>query len=115
MQTTKIFGTVIGMDRIENYEAINKNLLEAVENDINTINIDTSTEYGFTTDTSDISEISDNLQNHEKFADLFKEITKSLGIFFGKQKYKDADFFITKCWSTYTLKEKYIATHEHVA
>jgi hypothetical protein len=33
-----------------------------VENDINTINIDTSTEYGFTTDTSDISEISDNLQ-----------------------------------------------------
>jgi len=115
MNTTRILGSLIAMDKIENHEEINKNILPVIEKEIVATNIAEQTDFSFTSDKTDISEINDNLHTHVKFKDLFTQINKTLSIFFGSLKHKDADYFITKSWATYTERNKFIQTHEHVA
>lgn len=115
MQTTRILGSLLGFDVIENHVEINKKIVPVIMDKIVATNINTKTEHSFTSDKSDISSINDNLHTHEDFKDLFFEIEKTLGIFFGNLKHRDTNYFITKSWATYTEKNKYIATHEHVA
>jgi len=115
MQTTRILGSLLGFDVIENHVEINKKIVPVITDKIVATNINTKTEHSFTSDKSDISSINDNLHTHEDFKDLFFEIEKTLGIFFGGLKHIDCNYFITKSWATYTEKNKYIATHEHVA
>ena len=115
MQTTRILGSLIGFDVIENHVNINKKIVPIINEKIIATNIQTQTQHSFTSDKTDISEINDNLHTREEFKDLFFEIEKSLGIFFGKLKHVGVDYFITKSWATYTEKNKFIATHEHVA
>ena len=115
VQTNRILGSLLGFDMIENHEKINNKILPVIKDKIVATNIQTQTKYSFTSDKTDISEINDNLHTHEEFSDLFFEIEKSLGIFFGRLKHVDTNYFITKSWATYTEKNKFIATHEHVA
>ena len=115
MQTTRILGSLLAFDVIENYVEINKKILPVIKDKIVATNIQTQTQHSFTSDKTDISEINDNLHTHKDFNDLFFEIEKTLGIFYGGLKHKDTNYFITKSWATYTEKNKYIATHEHVA
>ena len=115
MQTHRILGSLLGFDVIENHVTINEKILPVINDKINATNIQTQTQHSFTSDKTDISEINDNLHTREEFSDLFFEIEKSLGIFFGNLKHVGVDYFITKSWATYTEKNKFIATHEHVA
>ena len=115
MQTTRILGSLLGFDVIENHATINEKILPVIKDKIVATNIQTQTQHSFTSDKTNISEINDNLHTHEEFSDLFFEIEKSLGIFFGKLKHINTNYFITKSWATYTEKNKFIATHEHVA
>ena len=115
VQTSRILGSLLGFDVIENHDKINKKILPVIKDKIVATNIQTQTKYSFTSDKTDISEINDNLHTHDEFSDLFFEIEKSLNIFFGKLKHINTNYFITKSWATYTEKDKFIATHEHVA
>ena len=115
MQTHRILGSLLGFDVIENHVTINEKILPVINDKIIANNIQTQTQHSFTSDKTDISEINDNLHTREEFGDLFFEIEKSLGIFFGNLKHVGVDYFITKSWATYTEKNKFIATHEHVA
>ena len=115
MQTHRILGSLLGFDVIENHVTINEKILPVINDKIIATNIQTQTQHSFTSDKTDISEINDNLHTREEFSDLFFEIEKSLGIFFGNLKHVGVDYFITKSWATYTEKNKFIATHEHVA
>ena len=115
MQITRILGSLIAVDKIENFTEINKEILPVIENEVVATNIAVQDTAAFTSDKVDISEINDNLHTNEKFKKLFFEIEKCLGIFFGNLKYKDSDAFITKSWATYSEKNQFISTHEHVA
>ena len=115
MQTNRILGSLIGVDVIENFKTINNKVVPIINEKIIATNIQTQTEHSFTSDKTDISEINDNLHIREEFKGLFFEIEKCLGIFFGNLKHIGTDYFITKSWSTYTEKNKFISTHEHVA
>ena len=115
MQTTRILGSLLSFDVIENHVEINKKIVPVIKDKIVATNIAEQTDFSFTSDKTDISKINDNLHTHEDFSDLFFEIEKSLNIFFGKLKHDRVNYFITKSWATYTEKNKFIQTHEHVA
>ena len=115
MQTTRILGSLLSFDVIENHVEINKKIVPVIKDKIVATNIAEQTDFSFTSDKTDISKINDNLHTHEEFSDLFFEIEKSLNIFFGKLKHDRVNYFITKSWATYTEKNKFIQTHEHVA
>ena len=81
MQTTRILGSLLGFDKIENHVEINKKIVPVIKDKIVATNIAEQTDFSFTSDKTDISKINDNLHTHEDFSDLFFEIEKSLNIF----------------------------------
>jgi len=66
---------------------------------------------------NNLEEAKDNLHKDKKYSNLFKEIATTINDFLKAKGYSKEKFdaHITKSWATYTEKNKYIATHEHVA
>ncbi len=71
MQTTRILGSLLSFDVIENHVEINKKIVPVIKDKIVATNIAEQTDFSFTSDKTDISKINDNLHTHEDFSDLF--------------------------------------------
>ena len=57
VQTSRILGSLLGFDVIENHDKINKKILPVIKDKIVATNIQTQTKYSFASDKTDISEI----------------------------------------------------------
>ena len=112
---SKWFGYPIYISKIKNYEEINKEILPYLKENVTA----TNSQYSRTTDikAKDLQSIDDNLHTDERFDKLFKEIQQVIIAALDAQHYNLELFelYITKSWATYSEKNQFISTHEHVA
>ena len=112
----KWFGNPIFITKLDNYETLNKEIKDLINQDIQP----TNSQFAKTTDIrSDIplQEITDNLHTNEKFKNLFIEIKRQIVIFLTEHHYDLSvfDIHITKAWATFSTKGQHIASHKHTA
>jgi uncharacterized protein (TIGR02466 family) len=110
------FGSPIFITRLENFQEINKDILEIIKKNV----APSHNEFAHTTDVTlenSYSELKDDLHRHPKFDTLFVEIKKQINFFLEQNHYRmDVfDTYITKAWATFSTKGQRIDRHNHTA
>jgi uncharacterized protein (TIGR02466 family) len=112
---SKWFGYPIYISKLKNFESINKKILPLIEKEITP----TNSQYSRTTDIKgkELQSIDDNLHIDSRFKELFNEIEKVIIAAMSVQNYNLElfEFYITKAWATYSVKEQFIAYHRHMS
>lgn len=112
----KWFGNPIFITKIEDYESINKEIKNLINDDVKP----TNSQFSKTTDVkpdTPLQQITDNLHVNKKFEHLFQKIKKQIVIFLTEYHYdlNVFDVHITKAWATFSSKGQHIASHKHTA
>ena len=115
-EINKWFGNPIFITKLEDYESINKDIKQLINQDIKP----TNSQFAKTTDIkpdTPLQEITDNLHTNPQFDLLFKGIKKKIITFLTEHHYDLSvfDVYITKAWATFSMKGQHIASHKHTA
>ena len=112
---SKWFGYPIYISSIKNFKEINKDIVPLIEKDVTA----TNSQYSRTTDikAKELQSIDDNLHLDPRFKKLFDEIEKVIIAAMSVQNYdlELFEFYITKAWATYSIKDQFIAYHRHMS
>lgn len=112
----KWFGHAIFITKLDNYKELNRNIKELINKDVKP----TNSQFARTTDVrpdTPLQEITDNLQHHPHFANLFEELQKQIHIFLKAHHYRMDifDTYITKAWATFSTRGQHISNHKHTS
>jgi uncharacterized protein (TIGR02466 family) len=112
----KWFGNPIFITKIDNYETINKDIKELINQEVKP----TNSQFAKTTDIKSdtpLQEITDNLHTDKRFEKLFSQIRKKIILFLTEHHYDLSvfDVHIIKAWATFSTKGQHIASHKHTA
>lgn len=114
-EVNKWFGKPIFITKLDNYEELNKEIIDIIKKDIEP----SKSFFARTTDVKlkNTHKVTDNLHTNEQFKNLFDAIQKQIHVFLEANQYKMEmfDTYITKAWATFSTKGQHIASHKHTA
>tara|TARA_R100000654_G_scaffold74784_1_gene110027 strand:+ start:1609 stop:2283 length:675 start_codon:yes stop_codon:yes gene_type:complete len=112
---SKWFGYPIYINKLENFEEINKKIVPIILKDITP----TNSQYSTTTDikAKELQTIDDNLHTDIRFKKLYNELSKVIQDCLSAQKYNLnlLEAYITKSWATLSVKDQFISYHRHMS
>jgi len=112
---TKWFGRAIYITALDNFEEINKEIIPLINSEVTP----TNSQYARTTDIkpNELQSIDDGIHHDKRFNNLFDAIIPKIKEALTVQHINldVLDMYITKAWTTYTIKEQYIHSHRHMS
>jgi uncharacterized protein (TIGR02466 family) len=112
---TKWFGRAIYITALDNFEKINKEIIPLINSEVTP----TNSQYARTTDIkpNELQSIDDGIHHDKRFNNLFDAIIPKIKEALTVQHINldVLDMYITKAWTTYTIKEQYIHSHRHMS
>jgi uncharacterized protein (TIGR02466 family) len=112
---TKWFGRAIYITALDNFEEINKEIIPLINSEVTP----TNSQYARTTDIkpNELQSIDDGIHHDKRFNNLFDAIIPKIKEALISQHINldVLDMYITKAWTTYTIKEQYIHSHRHMS
>jgi uncharacterized protein (TIGR02466 family) len=112
---TKWFGSAIYISALDNFEEINKDIVPLINSEV----VPTNSQYARTTDIkpNELQSIDDGIHHDERFKNLFNAIQPKIIEALDLQHINLdlLEVYITKAWTTYTIKEQYIHSHRHMS
>ena len=112
---TKWFGRAIYITALDNYKEINEEIIPLINSEVTP----TNSQYARTTDIkpNELQSIDDGIHHDKRFKKLFDSITPKITEALTLQHINldVLDIYITKAWTTFTIKEQYIHSHRHMS
>jgi uncharacterized protein (TIGR02466 family) len=112
---TKWFGRAIYITALDNFEEINEEIIPLINSEVTP----TNSQYARTTDIkpNELQSIDDGIHHDKRFNNLFDAIIPKIKEALISQHINldVLDMYITKTWTTYTIKEQYIHSHRHMS
>ncbi|MDA0778571.1 MAG: putative 2OG-Fe(II) oxygenase [Bacteroidetes bacterium] len=112
---TKWFGRAIYITVLDNFEEINKEIIPLINSEVTP----TNSQYARTTDIkpNELQSIDDGIHHDKRFNNLFDAIIPKIKEALISQHINldVLDMYITKAWTTFTIKEQYIHSHRHMS
>jgi uncharacterized protein (TIGR02466 family) len=112
---TKWFGRAIYITALDNFEEINEEIIPLINSEVTP----TNSQYARTTDIkpNELQSIDDGIHHDKRFNNLFDAIIPKIKEALISQHINldVLDMYITKAWTTYTIKEQYIHSHRHMS
>lgn len=112
---TKWFGKAIYITALDNYKEINEEIIPLINSEVTP----TNSQYARTTDIkpNELQSIDDGIHHDKRFKKLFDSITPKITEALTLQHINldVLDIYITKAWTTFTIKEQYIHSHRHMS
>jgi uncharacterized protein (TIGR02466 family) len=112
---TKWFGRAIYITALDNFEELNKEIIPLINSEVTP----TNSQYARTTDIkpNELQSIDDGIHHDKRFNNLFDTIIPKIKEALISQHINldVLDMYITKAWTTYTIKEQYIHSHRHMS
>jgi uncharacterized protein (TIGR02466 family) len=112
---TKWFGRAIYITALDNFEELNKEIIPLINSEVTP----TNSQYARTTDIkpNELQSIDDGIHHDKRFNNLFDAIIPKIKEALISQHINldVLDMYITKTWTTYTIKEQYIHSHRHMS
>jgi uncharacterized protein (TIGR02466 family) len=112
---TKWFGRAIYITALDNFEEINEEIIPLINSEVTP----TNSQYARTTDIKPnaLQSIDDGIHHDKRFNNLFDAIIPKIKEALISQHINldVLDMYITKAWTTYTIKEQYIHSHRHMS
>jgi uncharacterized protein (TIGR02466 family) len=112
---TKWFGRAIYITALDNFEEINKEIIPLINSEVTP----TNSQYARTTDIkpNELQSIDDGIHHDKRFNNLFDAIIPKIKEALTVQHINldVLDMYITKAWTTYTIKKQYIHSHRHMS
>ena len=112
---TKWFGRAIYITALDNFEEINKEIIPLINSEVTP----TNSQYARTTDIkpNELQSIDDGIHHDKRFNNLFDAIIPKIKEALISQHINldVLDMYITKAWTTFTIKEQYIHSHRHMS
>ena len=112
---TKWFGRAIYITALDNYKEINEEIIPLINSEVTP----TNSQYARTTDIkpNELQSIDDGIHHDKRFNNLFDAIIPKIKEALISQhiNLNVLDMYITKAWTTYTIKEQYIHSHRHMS
>jgi uncharacterized protein (TIGR02466 family) len=112
---TKWFGRAIYITALDNFEELNKEIIPLINSEVTP----TNSQYARTTDIkpNELQSIDDGIHHDKRFNNLFDAIIPKIKEALISQHINldVLDMYITKAWTTYTIKEQYIHSHRHMS
>ena len=112
---TKWFGRAIYITALDNFEEINEEIIPLINSEVTP----TNSQYARTTDIkpNELQFIDDGIHHDKRFNNLFDAIIHKIKEALISQHINldVLDMYITKAWTTYTIKEQYIHSHRHMS
>ena len=112
---TKWFGRAIYITALDNFEEINEEIIPLINSEVTP----TNSQYARTTDIkpNELQSIDDGIHHDKRFNNLFDAIIPKIKEALTVQHINldVLDMYITKAWTTYTIKEQYIHSHRHMS
>jgi uncharacterized protein (TIGR02466 family) len=112
---TKWFGRAIYITALDNFEELNKEIIPLINSEVTP----TNSQYARTTDIkpNELQSIDDGIHHDKRFNSLFDAIIPKIKEALISQHINldVLDMYITKTWTTYTIKEQYIHSHRHMS
>jgi uncharacterized protein (TIGR02466 family) len=112
---TKWFGKAIYITALDNFEKLNKEIISLINSEVTP----TNSQYARTTDIKpkDLQSIDDGIHHDKRFNNLFDAIIPKIKEALISQhiNLNVLDMYITKAWTTFTIKEQYIHSHRHMS
>jgi uncharacterized protein (TIGR02466 family) len=112
---TKWFGRAIYITALDNFEELNKEIIPLINSEVTP----TNSQYARTTDIkpNELQSIDDGIHHDKRFNNLFDAIIPKIKEALISQHINldVLDMYITKAWTTFTIKEQYIHSHRHMS
>ena len=112
---TKWFGKAIYITALDNFEELNKEIIPLINSEVTP----TNSQYARTTDIkpNELQSIDDGIHHDKRFNNLFDAIIPKIKEALISQHINldVLDMYITKAWTTFTIKEQYIHSHRHMS
>ena len=112
---TKWFGKAIYITALDNYKEINEEIIPLINSEVTP----TNSQYARTTDIkpNELQSIDDSIHHDKRFKKLFDSITPKIteALTLHHINLDVLDIYITKAWTTFTIKEQYIHSHRHMS
>ena len=112
---TKWFGRAIYITALDNFEEINEEIIPLINSEVTP----TNSQYARTTDIkpNELQSIDDGIHHDKRFNNLFDAIIPKIKEALISQHINldVLDMYITKAWTTFTIKEQYIHSHRHMS
>jgi uncharacterized protein (TIGR02466 family) len=113
---TKWFGRAIYITALDNFEEINKEIIPLINSEVTP----TNSQYARTTDIkpNELQSIDDGIHHDKRFNNLFDAIIPKVikeALISQHINLDVLDMYITKAWTTFTIKEQYIHSHRHMS
>jgi uncharacterized protein (TIGR02466 family) len=112
---TKWFGRAIYITALDNYKEINEEIIPLINYEVTP----TNSQYARTTDIkpNELQSIDDGIHHDKRFNNLFDAIIPKIKEALISQHINldVLDMYITKAWTTFTIKEQYIHSHRHMS
>jgi uncharacterized protein (TIGR02466 family) len=112
---TKWFGKAIYITALDNFEELNKEIIPLINSEVTP----TNSQYARTTDIkpNELQSIDDSIHHDKRFNNLFDAIIPKIKEALISQHINldVLDVYITKAWTTYTIKKQYIHSHRHMS
>ena len=112
---TKWFGRAIYITALDNYKEINEEIIPLINSEVTP----TNSQYARTTDIkpNELQSIDDGIHHDKRFNNLFDAIIPKIKEALTVQHINldVLDMYITKAWTTYTIKKQYIHSHRHMS
>ena len=112
---TKWFGRAIYITALDNYKEINEEIIPLINSEVTP----TNSQYARTTDIkpNELQSIDDGIHHDKRFNNLFDAIIPKIKEALISQHINldVLDMYITKAWTTFTIKEQYIHSHRHMS
>ena len=112
---SKWFGRAIYITALDNFEEINKEIIPLINSEVTP----TNSQYARTTDIkpNELQSIDDGIHHDKRFNNLFDAIIPKIKEALISQHINldVLDMYITKAWTTFTIKEQYIHSHRHMS
>jgi uncharacterized protein (TIGR02466 family) len=112
---TKWFGKAIYITALDNFKEINEEIIPLINSEVTP----TNSQYARTTDIkpNELQSIDDSIHHDERFKKLFNAIQPKIieALTLQHLNLDVLDIYITKAWTTFTIKEQYIHSHRHMS